>query len=107
MDQNPSRFFVIQGDATRTEILARMEHARWYAERRLAGWTYAPPPKNVVHRTSPHLVPWDELDESIRQIDRDAVQAIALVMDNLADSCPAPDARNELARRPRFARECK
>jgi hypothetical protein len=72
------------------EILARMEHARWYAERRLAGWTYAPPPKNVAHRTSPHLVPWEELDESIRQIDRDAVQAIAPVMVDLTGSSPAP-----------------
>lgn len=62
------------------EILARMEHERWCAERRLAGWTYAPPPKNVALRTSPYLVPWDQLDDSIRQIDRDAVSAASAVL---------------------------
>ena len=44
----------------------------------------------IAHRTSPHLVPWEELDESIRQIDRDAVQAIAPVMVDLTGSSPAP-----------------
>ena len=66
------------------EILAKMEHARWCAERCLSGWTYAPPPKNVPLRTSPHLVSWERLDESIRQIDRDAVQATAAVVADLA-----------------------
>lgn len=62
------------------EVLARMEHARWCAERWLAGWRYAPPPKSLDSRTSPHLVPWAQLDESIRQIDRDVVRAIPSIL---------------------------
>lgn len=61
-------------------VLAQMEHARWCAERFLAGWTYAPTPKDLLRRTSPNLVPWEKLDESIRQIDRDAVSAIPSIL---------------------------
>jgi len=74
------------------EILARMEHARKCAERKLSGWTYAPPPENIERRTSPELLPWEELDESTRERDRKTVQAIALTMVELTGSCPAPDA---------------
>jgi len=62
------------------QVLARMEHARWCAERWLAGWTYAPPPKNAVRRTSPHLVPWEQLEESIRQVDYDTVRSIPAIV---------------------------
>jgi hypothetical protein len=62
------------------QVLARMEHARWCAERRLAGWTYAPPPKNPVRRTSPSLVPWEQIEESIRQIDCDTVREIPEIL---------------------------
>lgn len=61
-------------------VLAQMEHARWCAERFLAGWTFAPPPKNLLRRTSPYLVPWKKLDESIRQIDADNVRAIPAIV---------------------------
>lgn len=67
-------------DDAQIEILAKMEHARWCAERWLSGWTWAPPPKNVARRTSPYLVAWEQLDESIRQIDRDAVKAIPAIL---------------------------
>ncbi|MCC6774894.1 MAG: hypothetical protein IT360_27245, partial [Gemmatimonadaceae bacterium] len=60
------------------ELLARMEHDRWNAERWLGGWVYAPGKKNVDKRTSPYLVPWvaEELPESVREYDRNAVRAI-------------------------------
>jgi hypothetical protein len=60
-------------------VLARMEHARWCAERWLAGWTYAPPPKNKELRTSPYLVPWDHLDEGTQKIDFDLVREILAI----------------------------
>lgn len=56
--------------------LARLEHARWCAERRMAGWTFADGPKNDVAKTSPNLVDWDRLDEITRDYDRDAVRNI-------------------------------
>lgn len=58
------------------ELLARMEHLRWNAERFLAGWTYAPPPRNTIERTSPYLVPWDQLEPGIQEYDREAVRLI-------------------------------
>lgn len=54
------------------ELLARLEHQRWSAERRLAGWTLAPARDDRLQHHN-HLVPWDELDESERYIDRDVV----------------------------------
>jgi hypothetical protein len=57
-------------------MLARMEHARWNAERFLAGWSYAPGKKNVERKTSPWLVGWGELPEEIREYDREAVRNI-------------------------------
>jgi hypothetical protein len=56
------------------ELMARMEHARWNAERFLGGWT--PGPKDVARKVSPYLVPWEDLPENIREYDREAVRQI-------------------------------
>lgn len=58
------------------ELMAEMEHARWVAERLLAGWTCAPKPKNEAKRTNPNLIPWARLEDNIKHYDRDAVRAI-------------------------------
>jgi len=50
------------------EQLAIMEHNRWVEERRRAGWSLGP--KHPEKRTSPYLVPWSDLDEEVREIDR-------------------------------------
>jgi hypothetical protein len=63
-------------DEAEIDVMARMEHDRWNAERWLEGWSYAPPPKNESLRTSPHLVPWKDLAPSIQEWDRAAVRAI-------------------------------
>ncbi len=55
--------------------LGVMEHARWVAERRAAGWTQGPV-KDVERKVTPYLVGWDELAEDIREYDREAVRAI-------------------------------
>jgi voltage-gated potassium channel Kch len=61
------------------ELLAKMEHQRWMAERFLAGWTLGP--KDRPNRVTPHLVAWAELEsETIRQYDRDFVQMIPGVL---------------------------
>lgn len=57
------------------EILAEMEHARWCAERFLAGWTYGSP-KDKARKISPDLVPWADLPEPIREYDREAVRRL-------------------------------
>jgi RyR domain len=57
------------------ELLAELEHDRWLQERRGAGWTLAPV-KDVRLRRSPFMVPWDQLTEPAREIDREVVRAL-------------------------------
>ncbi|MCA1781484.1 MAG: NAD-binding protein [Intrasporangiaceae bacterium] len=61
--------------------LGRLEHDRWTTERRAAGWT--PGPRDSQARTTPYLVSWEELDEDIREIDR---QFVRVLPDVLADA---------------------
>lgn len=56
------------------ELLAEVEHGRWNVERIAAGWRLGP--REIGRSTSPDLVPWDELPESIREYDREAVRNI-------------------------------
>jgi hypothetical protein len=58
------------------EQLAELEHDRWSAERLFEGWTYAPGEKDLDGKTSPHLVPWAELPEQIRELDRNTVRGL-------------------------------
>ena len=55
------------------ERLAQMEHDRFVAERLAAGWRSAPGPKDIHAKTSPTLVPWQELPENERVKDYAAV----------------------------------
>ncbi|HTX63028.1 MAG TPA: NAD-binding protein [Acidimicrobiales bacterium] len=55
------------------ELLARMEHDRFVAERLGAGWVYAPT-RDVKNRQSPYLVCWECLGEQVREYDREAVR---------------------------------
>lgn len=57
------------------ELLAEMEHARWCAERFLAGWMLGSP-KDKARKISPDLVPWSDLPEPIREYDREAVRRL-------------------------------
>jgi len=57
------------------DLMARMEHARWMAERRMAGWTLGPRDNTKLHH--PDLVEWDTpLNENSREKDRVAVKQI-------------------------------
>jgi len=56
------------------DLMARMEHDRWLRERRRGGWR--PGSKNIRERTTPYLVPWEELTEEIRERDRAFVRGL-------------------------------
>lgn len=58
------------------ETMAIAEHDRWNADRYLAGWEFAPPPKNEKLRTHPCLVEWEELSNDIQEYDREPVRNI-------------------------------
>lgn len=55
------------------EALAQVEHDRWMEERIDGGWRYGPE-KDVDQKLSPSLVPWSELDEGVKELDRDVVR---------------------------------
>ena len=57
------------------ESLARDEHDSWYAERRQSGWSFGPE-KDVEHKLSPYMIPYDGLTEEIKELDRDAVRNV-------------------------------
>jgi len=61
------------------ELLAELEHGRWNAERLLSGWRYGPV-KNSKLKISPYLVPWNELPDSIKKYDRDAVKEFPVLL---------------------------
>jgi hypothetical protein len=44
-------------------------------ERLASGWTYGEA-KNTSEKTSPYLVPYDELSETVKDQDRDVVRSI-------------------------------
>lgn len=68
-------------DSSQVETLAEMEHSRWNWQKLLQGWIYAPPPKDLEKKTTPHLVPWARLPDEIREYDRETVRLIpALLM---------------------------
>ena len=54
------------------ELLSRMDHDRWWADRALDGWRHGPVRDNPS-KIHPNMVPYDELSEPIKQLDRDSV----------------------------------
>ncbi len=62
--------------AEQLESLARIEHDRWMAERLLNGWSFAPERDDRALRHN-LLVPWEQLPEADRYIDRDMIQNAA------------------------------
>ena len=62
------------------EILAKMEHLRWCAEKWLDGWQKGPD-KDPHQRTHPLLVPWEDLPEVERDKDRDPVRSIPALVE--------------------------
>ena len=66
------------------EILAEMEHESWVRERLSTGWTLSDEPSaNAEKKTSPYLVPYDQLPEDIKELDRNPVRNIPLLLDKI------------------------
>jgi hypothetical protein len=57
------------------ERMAVMEHDRFVAERRAAGWRLGPE-RDVHEKVTPYLVGWDDLPERVREWDREPVRRI-------------------------------
>ncbi len=64
------------------EYLAQQEHELWVAERKSTGWITG----EVVDadkKTTPYLVPYDKLPEAIKQLDRDPVENIPILLSRI------------------------
>jgi len=57
------------------ELLAQMEHESWVEEKLSDGWRYSPT-KDLEKKTSPYLVPWNELAEKDKDGDRNQVRGL-------------------------------
>ena len=67
-EAEPSKRVVNPEYAQQLERMARLEHARWNAERLSLGWTLGPA-RDLHAKTSPYLVPFDDLPDEIKQYD--------------------------------------
>lgn len=70
---------IVEFDAGQLLLLAQMEHLRWCAERRLAGWTPGTP-TDRARKVNQNLVPWDELRPEEREKDPEQIRAIPKVL---------------------------
>ncbi|HEY5472827.1 MAG TPA: RyR domain-containing protein, partial [Candidatus Limnocylindrales bacterium] len=61
--------------ADEIELLARMEHDRWWKEREAAGWRLAAA-RSESRKESPYLVPYEDLPADVKEIDRATVRAV-------------------------------
>lgn len=62
------------------EYLAYLEHQRWMDERMEAGWILGAV-RDDERRAHPDLVPYDELSETSRELDRSAVNEIISILE--------------------------
>jgi hypothetical protein len=73
------------------EALSRMEHDRWWREREAAGWTPGDV-KDAEAKRSPYLIPWEELSEEKREVDREFVRALPLFLARVGFTIVAAEA---------------
>lgn len=66
------------------ELLAKMEHSRFVAERLLAGWTSGLE-RNLERKISPYLIEWDQLPENIKDYDRQSVSNIPNLLASIGE----------------------
>ena len=60
------------------ELSARLEHLRWVEERLANGWTVGP--KDIDKKTTPWLVPYEDLPDEEQEKDREAVRGIPKIL---------------------------
>lgn len=67
---------------SQVEYLAKIEHDSWMNERIENGWTYGKE-KNVDNKVSPYIVPYEDLSEEIKELDRDAVRNMIPLLNSI------------------------
>lgn len=64
------------------DLLAKLEHARWNAERLLEGWKYGPD-KDLAKKLNPCIVAWEKLDDYTKSFDYIPVNNIPLMLSEI------------------------
>jgi hypothetical protein len=64
------------------EQLAEFEHEEWIKERLYSGWKYGKS-KDIERKITPYLIPYEDLDEDIKEKDRDVIRNIPELLDQL------------------------
>jgi hypothetical protein len=62
------------------DLLAELEHDRWARRRTEAGWRYHPGRTDKDKRLSPFLVPWSQIPEKIRDMNRRTVEFLPALL---------------------------
>jgi ppGpp synthetase/RelA/SpoT-type nucleotidyltranferase len=68
------------------EVMAGLEHARWYLDRLFDGWHYGEC-KDIRLKTNPYMVDWNDLDDKTKGIDRSLVKNWEKII-NIYNSVP-------------------
>jgi len=80
--------FALHLTGAEIETMARIEHIRWSWEKRLNGWISGSV-KDDIRKTHPELIPYEELNESEKEKDRELVKLIpALLQDIECEAFP-------------------
>jgi hypothetical protein len=84
-------------DQRAAEAAAELEHDRWCRERRASAWRYGPIYDETA-RTHDLLVPWQELPEPARELDRALIRARPAILAEAGYRVRRARARDALAR---------
>ncbi len=75
---NPQRYYRLSADEV--EVLARLEHDGWMADMTALGWRRGhgagPHDSDPVRKLNPNLVPWADLDEGMKEYDRNVIRRL-------------------------------
>lgn len=73
---------IMELPAAAIETLAEEEHKSWIKERLASGWTLRRGERaDPARKTSPYLIPYGQLPEDVKELDRDAVRNIPALLD--------------------------
>jgi len=64
------------------DMLAKLEHARWNAERLLEGWKYGPD-KDIAAKLNPCITAWENLDDETKGYDYGPVDNIPTLLSKI------------------------
>ena len=67
--------------ADEIEILADMEHRRWWADKDLAGWRYGETSDKSI-KINQYMVPYGSLADDIKQYDRNSINKMIEILNN-------------------------